>query len=53
MLAMGATNRLIAETFGISIKTVDTHRGHIMKKIECANNVELARQALREGAVEL
>lgn len=53
MLAMGATNREIADGLGISIKTVDTHRGHILKKIGLRNNAELARAALRTGLTTL
>lgn len=45
------SNREIAEALGISIKTVDTHRGHIIKKLACKNNVGLARYAIREGIV--
>jgi len=52
-LAVGATNHEIAETCGISIKTVDTHRAHILDKLGVRNNVELARHALREGWVTL
>jgi DNA-binding NarL/FixJ family response regulator len=33
MLARGLTNREIAEHLEISIKTVDTHRGHVLKKL--------------------
>lgn len=49
MLAAGRTNRSIAAELDISIKTVDTHRGKIMQKLELANNVELCRLAIREG----
>ena len=50
-LACGETNREIAKAMGISIKTVDTHRGHLLKKLECKNNVELCRLMIREGRV--
>lgn len=53
LLAVGKTNREIAKDLGISIKTIDTHRGHILKKLELRNNVELARMAIREGYVQL
>lgn len=52
-LATGSTNREIAEILELSVKTIDTHRGHILKKLGCRNNVELARQALRDGVVAL
>jgi two-component system, NarL family, invasion response regulator UvrY len=46
MLARGMTNREIAEHLAISIKTVDTHRGHVLKKLDLRNNAELTRWAV-------
>ena len=51
MLGRGETNREISKALAISIKTVDTHRGHLLKKLECKNNVSLARRLIREGLV--
>lgn len=53
LLAVGSTSREIAAQLEINIKTVDTHRGHLLKKLGCRNNVELARRALRTGLVTL
>lgn len=53
MLARGMTNREIAENLDISIKTVDTHRGHLLKKLHLRNNAELARFAVKHGYVTL
>lgn len=56
-LALGWTNREIAEDLEISIKTVDTHRGHAIKKLAeasgraCRNNSDLTRLAIREGII--
>lgn len=52
-LALGLTNREIATEFGISIKTIDTHRGHILDKLELRNNVELAHAAIAADVVQL
>ncbi len=52
-LALGKTNKEIAGKLDVSIKTIDTHRGHIMKKLELRNNVELARMLLRDAVVTL
>jgi DNA-binding NarL/FixJ family response regulator len=49
MLARGEPNREIATALGISIKTVDTHRAHVLKKLGLRNNVELARLVIRRG----
>jgi DNA-binding CsgD family transcriptional regulator len=51
MLARGEPNREIAKALGISIKTVDTHRGHLLAKLGCRNNVELARLFIRRGHI--
>jgi two-component system invasion response regulator UvrY len=53
MLARGLTNREIAEHLAISIKTVDTHRGHVLKKLGLRNNSELTRFAVKHGYVSL
>jgi DNA-binding NarL/FixJ family response regulator len=53
MLARGHTNREIAEHLAISIKTVDTHRGHVLKKLNLRNNSELTRFAVKHGYVKL
>lgn len=55
-LALGWTNREIAEDLDISQKTVDTHRGHVLKKLAtagrpCRNNSDLTRHAIREGVI--
>jgi DNA-binding NarL/FixJ family response regulator len=46
-LACGMTNREIADQLSISIKTIDTHRMHVMKKLGTRNNVELLRFMLK------
>jgi two-component system, NarL family, invasion response regulator UvrY len=53
MLSRGMTNREIAEHLDISIKTVDTHRGHVLKKLGLRNNSELTRFAVKHGYVSL
>ena len=53
MLARGMTNREIAHDLEIRIKTVETHRGHVLKKLALRNNAELARFAVKHGYVTL
>ena len=53
MLARGMTSREIADHFDLSIKTVDTHRAHVLKKLQLRNNAELARFAVKHGYVTL
>jgi len=52
MLALGHTNREIAHTYHISIKTVDTYRARLLKKLTLRNNSELVRFALQNGLIE-
>ena len=48
-LAAGKTNREIAELLTISVKTVDTHRGHVLKKLRLRNNSDITRFAIQNG----
>jgi DNA-binding NarL/FixJ family response regulator len=52
-LALGRTCREIARRLGISVKTVDSHRNRLLKKLQTPNNVTLARLALSQGFVTL
>ncbi|MBM4275855.1 MAG: response regulator transcription factor [Deltaproteobacteria bacterium] len=51
-LALGQTSREIAEAYGISIKTVNTYRDRLLKKLNLRNNTELARFAIQNRLVE-
>ena len=49
LIAEGRSNRQIAETLFLSIKTVETHRQQIMNKLKLHNVAELVRYSIREG----
>lgn len=51
-LAMGHTNREIASAYGISIKTVDTYRSRLLKKLNLRNNAELSRFAIQNKLID-
>lgn len=51
-LALGKTNREIAEAYNISIKTVDTHRSRLLNKLNLRNNADLSRFAIQNGIIE-
>ena len=51
-LAMGHTNREIAAAYSISIKTVDTYRARLLKKLNLRNNAELSRFAMQNRLIE-
>lgn len=52
LIAEGLTNQEIAGRLFISIKTVQTHRAHIMEKLNLHDRTELVRYAIRKGLIE-
>lgn len=53
LISMGYDNKYISSTLNINIKTYDTHRGHILKKLHLKNPVLLTRWMLRRDLVSL
>jgi DNA-binding NarL/FixJ family response regulator len=51
-LALGNTNREIASAYHISIKTVDTYRFRLLKKLNLRNNADLSRFAIQNHLIE-
>jgi DNA-binding NarL/FixJ family response regulator len=51
LLALGYTNQEIAKKLFISVRTVDTHRAHIMGKLELSSRAELVLYALANGLI--
>lgn len=51
LVARGLTNRAIAGEFGISIKTVDTHRTNLMRKLDLHSTADLVRHAMNTGII--
>jgi two-component system, NarL family, response regulator NreC len=52
LVAEGATNQEIAQKLYISVKTVQTHRAHIMEKLNLHDRTLLVRYAIRKGLIE-
>jgi DNA-binding NarL/FixJ family response regulator len=52
LIAEGKSNKEIADIFGISVKTVETHRAAIMRKLKLDSMASLVRYAVRNGIVE-
>lgn len=50
-LAMGKTNREIAQDYNLSIKTVDTYRSRVLSKLNLRNNAELSRFAIQNKLI--
>jgi len=51
LLALGHTNQEIGKTLFISVRTVDTHRAHIMRKLRLGTRAELVLFALAHGLI--
>ena len=51
LLALGYTNQEIGKKLFISVRTVDSHRAHIMRKLELATRAELVLFALAHGLI--
>lgn len=52
LVAEGSANKQIAGTLGISIKTVEKHRQHLMDKLGIHDTAGLTRHAIATGVIE-
>lgn len=53
LFARGLTNQEIADKLFISIRTVESHKNHIMQRLELKTSVDLLKFALRNNLVNL
>jgi len=53
LLANGHSNKQVAAALNVSTRTVESHRNHIMRKMEFGSFSELVRFAVRNNLVEL
>jgi two-component system, NarL family, response regulator NreC len=51
LIAEGKTNKEIAALLSVSPSTVDTHRGHIMEKLDLHSAAEIVLYAVRRGVI--
>ena len=52
-IVKGMSNKEIARLFRRSVRTIENHRAHIMKKLNIDSPIELIRQAVTLGLVDL
>jgi two-component system response regulator NreC len=52
LLALGHTNQEIGEMLFLSVRTVETHRSHIMQKLRLTSRAELVRYAMDQGVLD-
>ncbi|HEX3239527.1 MAG TPA: response regulator transcription factor [Solirubrobacterales bacterium] len=53
LMALGHTNREIAEQLDLSVRTVETHRSHIQQKLGLSSRPELTRYALDHRLIDV
>ncbi len=53
LIAEGNTNRQVAEDLNLAVKTVDTHRSRLMRKLNIHDQTALVKYALRRGIITL
>jgi DNA-binding NarL/FixJ family response regulator len=52
LLAEGKSNKEVASTLGISVKTIEAHRANIMRTLHLRSVSELVRYAIRNKIVQ-
>jgi DNA-binding NarL/FixJ family response regulator len=52
LLASGKSNKEAAASIGVSTRTVESHRNHIMRKMEFESFSDLIRFAIRNNLVQ-
>lgn len=52
MIAESKTNKEIATALGLSVYTIEAHRGRIMEKLNLHSIGELVRFAIRNGLID-
>jgi Response regulator containing a CheY-like receiver domain and an HTH DNA-binding domain len=53
LMAEGSTTKRIADQLKVSVKTVETHRQHVMDKLNIYSVAELTKYAIKEGITSL
>lgn len=51
LIAEGRSNKEVANTLGIGLKTVETHRANVMAKLDLHSVADLVRYAIRNGII--
>jgi DNA-binding NarL/FixJ family response regulator len=52
LVAEGKTSKEVATVLGISVKTAESHRNHIMEKLDIHEVAGLVRYAIRRGLIQ-
>ena len=52
LVAEGKSSKEVADALGISLKTVETHRANVLRKLKLRSVTELVRYAVRNNIIE-
>lgn len=52
LLAEGESSKEVAAALNISVKTAETHRANVMRRLDCHSVTELVRYAIRNHVIE-
>jgi two-component system response regulator NreC len=52
LIAEGKSNKEVAQLLDIAVSTVESHRKHVMEKLDLHNTAEIVRFALRKGMIQ-
>ena len=52
LIAEGQTSKEIASELGVSVKTAESYRAHIMEKLDIHETANLVRYAIRQGFIQ-
>ena len=53
LVCQGLSNKEISDKLFISVRTVDSHKSHIMEKLNLKNTVDLIKFAIKNGFIDL
>lgn len=53
LLVKGCSNKEVASTIRLSVRTVEAHRSHIVRKMKFTNFSEMVKYAIRAGLMEV
>jgi DNA-binding NarL/FixJ family response regulator len=52
-IASGSSNKQVGQEMGISVRTVETHRAHILKKLKLKNTAGLVQYAVKQNLIQI
>jgi DNA-binding NarL/FixJ family response regulator len=53
LVSKGCSNKEISEKLFISIRTVESHKNHIMKKLNLKTNIELIKYSIKNNLIDI